>query len=78
MNLPDSNPLTSEQVSLDVRQVANKRFSMSVPEFIRAVDTGTLCSNDYAVRELLAWIEVLPDTDPAFSEINKQCLASAT
>ncbi len=68
--------LTSDEVRQDVIQVAQQDYKMTVPQFLKAVDSGKLDRSNYAVRELLVWIETLPDDDPVFVERNGgQCPA---
>jgi len=66
----DDTELTSDEVREDVIQVAREDYKMTVPQFLKAVRSGKLDKSNYAVRELLVWIETLPDNDPVFIERN--------
>jgi hypothetical protein len=75
MRIPAPIELTQEEVSQDVQKGTKEDYGLTVPEFLDAVESGKLKS-DYAVQELLSWINTLPANDPAFIEENGRCLAS--
>ncbi len=64
----DATVLTSDEIRQDVVAVARKDYQRTVPQFLKAVKTGEIDKRDYAVRELLVWIEALPSNDLVFVE----------
>jgi hypothetical protein len=72
----DATELTADQIRQAVIKVAKKDYQLTVPQFLAAIKSGKLNKSDYAVRELLVWIEALPDDDPLFIKADgEQCAA---
>lgn len=69
MHISSPVELTQQEVSQDVQSGIKEAYGMTVLEFLKAIESGLLNRADYAVRELVGWMNTLPDDDPAFNEV---------
>ncbi len=66
-----AHKLSADDVRNDVTKVVLQNYKMTVPEFMTAVNSGSLEKDTY-VKEVLAWLSTLPKTDPVYQSAKKK------
>jgi len=66
MPLVQAEKPTVEELRRDVLAAIREEFDMTVPEFVKALDSGRLSTEDDAVHDIAAWMRFLPKDDPIF------------
>jgi hypothetical protein len=61
MNKAVSIKLTPKEIKADAEQIVREDFNMSISDFVKSVQLGKLDRYDKRVKELLFWIEALPE-----------------